>query len=373
MASTSIKALPPPSPQEVHRKLSVHAKPKVGSAQALSGMQKSNVSPGAMSGTESDSDSQLAASEVGSPHGHGHGHGHGSGGASLYASGSQHPLQSIAERRPGSGDESDEDEDEEGEWRMADKGKGRDDEESAVKSGYLWKKGSRRKVRSRPSFPPTSSDGSTLQTWKKRWFVLRSPHLAYYKTSAEYQLLRLLDLNEVHSVTPVLLKKHANTFGLVLPTRTFYLQAESEEQVAAWVRALNGVRERLQTTSSITPVPTPPVAIPGRAPDSAGAAAPATAPAASSPPNVAITSSDEEEASPHTYVPSSPGAARQLAPAKGLGTPVANDPTKVVLSGYLMKCGKRKSWRKRWFVLTGEKLVYCGNHMVRCAPWAAAH
>ena len=94
-----------------------------------------------MSGTESDSDSQLAASEVGSPPTHG------SGGASTFASGSQQPLQSIAERRSGSGDESDEDEDEGGEWRMADKSKSKEDEESVVKTGYLWKKGSRRKVR----------------------------------------------------------------------------------------------------------------------------------------------------------------------------------------------------------------------------------
>jgi hypothetical protein len=40
------------------------------------------------------------------------------------------------------------------------------------------------------------------------------------------------------------------------------------------------------------------------------------------------------------------------------------DPTKVVLNGYLMKCGsKRRHWRKRWFVLTGEKLFYTGSHM----------
>jgi pleckstrin homology domain-containing family A member 1/2 len=197
---------------------------------------------------------------------------------------------------------------------------------------------------------------------------LRSPHLAYYKTSAEYQLLRLLDLNEVHSVTPVSLKKHRSTFGLVLPTRTFYLQAESDEQVSAWVRALNEVRERLQkTTSTVTPVPTPPMAIPGPPRARAGPVSPITP----SPPNLAITSSDEDDVSPLTS--SSPGAARGLAPAKGLGTPVANDPTKVILSGYLMKCGKRKSWKKRWFVLTGEKLVYCGNHMVRSAQECVAY
>lgn len=42
--------------------------------------------------------------------------------------------------------------------------------------------------------------------------------------------------------------------------------------------------------------------------------------------------------------------------------------TKIVVSGYLMKCGsKRHNWRKRWFVLYGEKLVYSGSHMVGVA------
>ena len=39
-----------------------------------------------------------------------------------------------------------------------------------------------------------------------------------------------------------------------------------------------------------------------------------------------------------------------------------------------MKCGsKRRNWRKRWFVLTGEKLVYSGSHMVRYSSEAYDH
>lgn len=67
----------------------------------------------------------------------------------MLASSSQPPLQSIAEGRAGSGEESEEDEDEEGGWRVQQE----DDilergalEETVLKTGYLWKKGERRKV-----------------------------------------------------------------------------------------------------------------------------------------------------------------------------------------------------------------------------------
>lgn len=41
------------------------------------------------------------------------------------------------------------------------------------------------------------------------------------------------------------------------------------------------------------------------------------------------------------------------------------DPNKVILSGYLMKQGKRRNWRKRWFVLMSGSLMYSRSHMVR--------
>lgn len=61
----------------------------------------------------------------------------------------QPPLQAIAERRSGSGgEESEEDEeDEEGGWKSETAGKPRGShEETVLKTGYLWKKGERRKV-----------------------------------------------------------------------------------------------------------------------------------------------------------------------------------------------------------------------------------
>ncbi|KAH0833229.1 hypothetical protein J3R83DRAFT_12289 [Lanmaoa asiatica] len=324
----SPSAAAPPSPQEIQRKLSVHsaAKPK----------KSPPVAQAHVSGTESDSDSVMSP-DLASP---AHSQSMGSTGALLSGSSSQPPLSSIAERASGSGEESEEDdEEEEGPWKTADKSQRIEDSvnEGVIKSGYLWKKGERRK------------------TWKKRWFVLRPAHLAYYKTSAEYQLLRLLTLTDVHSCTQVVLKKHLYTFGVVTSVRTFYLRAQSPEEVQRWVAAIQDARETLMMTSTQTSLITP-VAIPETQVRNT---------TITPPPNV--TSSDSEDVSPsaqRTYSTSSQN--RPIvgsSPTRPSG-PLRDGITKIVVSGYLMKCGsKRHNWRKRWFVLYGEKLVYSGSHM----------
>ena len=203
------------------------------------------------------------------------------------------------------------------------------------------------------------------QTWKRRWFVLRPAHLAYYKTSAEYQLHRLLDLQDVHTCTPVALKRRDNTFGVVTATRTYYLQAESQEDAKAWVAAIREAKEaQLASTATAAAAPltapsSPPIPIPGRP------RVPAITPSPPSRTLHAITSSESEEAaSPNTqrmFAVSSSPAAVPPSSSPRIGGP---DASKMVMSGYITKMGKRRNWRKRWFLLNGEMLMYAGSHMV---------
>ncbi|KAF7316618.1 hypothetical protein HMN09_00394400 [Mycena chlorophos] len=328
----------PPSPQEIHRKLSVH-----------SISHKSPRPHALIPGNESDSDSLDTIVPSGS----------GSGG--VHYSASAHPnLSSIAERRSQSGGEDSEEEDDgdegAGGWRSAARASPQlnSAEESVIKAGYLWKKGERRK------------------TWKKRWFVLRPAHLAYYKTAAEYQLLRLLELSEVHSCTVVALKRHENTFGLVSPVRTFYLQAKDGPDMQEWVRAIEDARQALQAAASGSasqPIPIPASGGAARGRNRTNAPPPPVTP---SPPShgYSITSSDSEDASPsgpRSYSLSSSQPRQQPPNPAGGTSPSARtpiDPGKTILSGYLMKCGsKRRNWRKRWFVLSAEQLVYSASHM----------
>ncbi|KAJ6624043.1 hypothetical protein B0H10DRAFT_2008293 [Mycena sp. CBHHK59/15] len=271
-------------------------------------------------------------------------------GGPLHGAASTQPLlSSIAERRSASEEESeeeDEDEEEDG-WTVGDgreQGPRGSADESVIKAGYLWKKGERRK------------------TWKKRWFVLRPAHLAFYKTAAEYQLLRLLELSDVHSCTKVALKRHENTFGLVSPVRTFYLQAKTPGEVHDWVKAIEEARHALAAAAAGSRQPLS---------HSPGRHAHAPPPVTPSPPShpYYMTSSDSEDASPsgqrsHSLSSQTRPTVMAASVSPSSKAHASIDPAKTILSGYLMKCGsKRRNWRKRWFVLTGEQLVYSGSHM----------
>lgn len=107
-------------------------------------------------------------------------------------------------------------------------------QETTVKSGYLEKKGEKRKA------------------WKKRWFVLRSSKLSYYKNDKEYQLLRFIDIGDIKTVAAVEMKKSLHAFGIVTPKRTFYVRASSKVEMEAWIEALNDVKTQYAQSSTMT-------------------------------------------------------------------------------------------------------------------------
>lgn len=141
---------PPPTPQEILRKLSVHSvsrskvrtSPDRCRARELTATQTTH-SNNPVSGTESDSDSILTQ-DIAIPSSS-----HQGGPAHAGTSSSQPPLSSIAERRSDSGEDTEDEDVVEGGWKTAAvRTKPRNSaDESVIKAGYLWKKGERRKAR----------------------------------------------------------------------------------------------------------------------------------------------------------------------------------------------------------------------------------
>lgn len=77
-----------------------------------------------------------------------------------------------------------------------------------------------------------------MQSWKKRFFILRGSQLSYYEDEREYELLCIIPLCDVNAVAEVRTAKRQNVFGLVTAERTFYLQAENREEMTSWISVL---------------------------------------------------------------------------------------------------------------------------------------
>ncbi|KAF9908928.1 hypothetical protein BX616_011334 [Lobosporangium transversale] len=101
-----------------------------------------------------------------------------------------------------------------------------------LKSGYLIKKGERIKI------------------WKKKWFVLRTSKLAYYKDSKEYVLLRIIDIRDIHKAAEVMVKNKTGVFVILTPKRTFTVQADSVAEMEEWIQAINQAKMQYDLTSS---------------------------------------------------------------------------------------------------------------------------
>ncbi|OZJ04394.1 hypothetical protein BZG36_02411 [Bifiguratus adelaidae] len=278
--------------------------------------------------------------------------------------------------------------------------------EVPIRSGYLLKKGEKRR------------------TWKKRWFVLRSTRLAYYKDSKEYELLHNIEIEDIHSVGEVLgLKDKKYVFSIVTPRRTYYIQAEDRQDMEEWISAMaelikasedgESPRDRLVTerqpigihlgktntemnffTSDIANSSEDEEFLPDHTGEHSLAAKPSTSDVgvrhqpSSASHNVEHTADalnslrislpdDAEPSAPQSIPhPAQPAGSKQVSYLKFASTtgPRADDESeqRVVLSeedrnrvlweGYLQKLTRNRTWRKRWFVLRNNSLAYYKNN-----------
>uniref|UniRef100_A0A8C9REN4 Pleckstrin homology domain containing, family A (phosphoinositide binding specific) member 1a n=1 Tax=Scleropages formosus TaxID=113540 RepID=A0A8C9REN4_SCLFO len=85
--------------------------------------------------------------------------------------------------------------------------------------------------------------GAVMKNWKRRYFVLDENSMSYFKSDLEKDPLRVIPLKEVHKVqeckqSDILMRD--NLFEVVTTSRTFYIQAESPEDMHSWIKAMSG-------------------------------------------------------------------------------------------------------------------------------------
>ncbi|XP_013878820.1 pleckstrin homology domain-containing family A member 1 [Austrofundulus limnaeus] len=123
--------------------------------------------------------------------------------------------------------------------------------------------------------------GAVMKNWKRRYFILDENALSYYKSDQDREALRVISLKEIQKVQECKqsdLMMRDNLFEMVTSSRTFYIQADSPEDMHSWIKAVSGaivaqrglgrssntIRQarRLSTPciqrSAVTPPPPPP-------------------------------------------------------------------------------------------------------------------
>ncbi|XP_005401998.1 PREDICTED: pleckstrin homology domain-containing family A member 1 isoform X4 [Chinchilla lanigera] len=103
-----------------------------------------------------------------------------------------------------------------------------------------------------PKPPPDSTvikagycvkQGAVMKNWKRRYFQLDENTIGYFKSELEKEPLRVIPLKEVHKVqeckqSDIMMRD--NLFEIVTTSRTFYVQADSPEEMHSWIKAVSG-------------------------------------------------------------------------------------------------------------------------------------
>ncbi|XP_032278950.1 pleckstrin homology domain-containing family A member 1 isoform X8 [Phoca vitulina] len=85
--------------------------------------------------------------------------------------------------------------------------------------------------------------GAVMKNWKRRYFQLDENTIGYFKSELEKEPLRVIPLKEVHKVqeckqSDIMMRD--NLFEIVTSSRTFYVQADSPEDMHSWIKAVSG-------------------------------------------------------------------------------------------------------------------------------------
>ncbi|XP_029820866.1 pleckstrin homology domain-containing family A member 2 [Manacus vitellinus] len=97
-------------------------------------------------------------------------------------------------------------------------------------------------------FPPLFQ----RKSWKRRYFVLDEFSISYYKCEQDKEPLRSILLKDVCKTHECLVKSgdllmRDNLFEIITSSRTFYIQADSPEDMHSWIRAITGAVQALKT------------------------------------------------------------------------------------------------------------------------------
>eukprot|EP00698_Gefionella_okellyi_P005550 TRINITY_DN15058_c0_g1_i1.p1 TRINITY_DN15058_c0_g1~~TRINITY_DN15058_c0_g1_i1.p1 ORF type:complete len:1261 (-),score=433.54 TRINITY_DN15058_c0_g1_i1:71-3853(-) len=102
-----------------------------------------------------------------------------------------------------------------------------------------------------------TKQGGAIKTWKKRWFLLKGPQLFYYKTQKDHEPVGTILLRGA-TVKSGVDKEAGRKFAFTvtpLNDRTFFVHAETEDELTEWIAALQIATGQALTKGAAGPAP----------------------------------------------------------------------------------------------------------------------
>ncbi|XP_030057769.1 pleckstrin homology domain-containing family A member 2 [Microcaecilia unicolor] len=93
--------------------------------------------------------------------------------------------------------------------------------------------------------------GNVRKSWKRRYFVLDAHSISYFKCEQDREPLRSIHLKDVQKIHECLVKSgdllmRDNLFEIITTSRTFYIQADSPEDMNNWIKAIRAALQSLK-------------------------------------------------------------------------------------------------------------------------------
>ncbi|XP_074837734.1 pleckstrin homology domain-containing family A member 2 [Carettochelys insculpta] len=93
--------------------------------------------------------------------------------------------------------------------------------------------------------------GNVRKSWKRRYFTLDDFSISYFKCEQDKEPLRSILLKDVLKTHECLVKSgdllmRDNLFEIITSSRTFYIQADSPEDMHSWIKAITGAVQTLK-------------------------------------------------------------------------------------------------------------------------------
>uniref|UniRef100_A0A8C5GXH6 Pleckstrin homology domain-containing family A member 1-like n=1 Tax=Gouania willdenowi TaxID=441366 RepID=A0A8C5GXH6_GOUWI len=85
--------------------------------------------------------------------------------------------------------------------------------------------------------------GAVMKSWKRRYFVLDENALSYFKSDLDREPLRVITLKEITKVQECKQSEQMmrdNLLEMTTSSRTFFIQANSPEEMHSWIKAISG-------------------------------------------------------------------------------------------------------------------------------------